>query len=466
MPDSFDWLCERLNLPVLREDERGVVLSERAQFLLGDTSYPNLGTALRALVGDAVDPSAIDRAIALAQSGTRAEFVSPTGEQVLVTPASGGRAVAVVVPAQRAQVGSVGGAAADLSAGVSHELANALGAIAGWARVAKQGRRVQEALELIEMSAESAWSAAQRMLGTMRERHDAEPQSVDLSGFVDEAARLLGPKSMAKGVRVRTSIQPGLRVRGDRGSAWSIVWNLAANAVEALSPGGTVELRLSCVGESALLVVEDNGPGMSAEQQQRAFEPYFTTKPSGTGLGLSLVKQAVADVGGSIEFKSEQSVGTRFTIGLPLAPSSGQRPTTGKRSSGVFYAEPIQQRILVVDDDLGLREMISTALGMRGADVVAVSGAEAALAQQGPFAVAIVDLLLPDMRGDALLAKLRAAGLAELGILVTGTELPAQLAARGEPDVVLRKPFELEELFEALASVLSHAPTDRSSAAS
>jgi CheY-like chemotaxis protein len=140
------------------------------------------------------------------------------------------------------------------------------------------------------------------------------------------------------------------------------------------------------------------------------------------------------------------------------------RQPNSKRSSGVFYAEPIQQRILVVDDDLGLREMISTALGMRGADVVAVGNAEAALAQQGPFAVAIVDLLLPDMRGDALIGQLRSAGIAELGILVTGTELPAQLAARGKPDVVLRKPFELEELFEALASVLGNQSADRSAA--
>jgi CheY-like chemotaxis protein len=375
-----------------------------------------------------------------------------------LTPVGEGRARAVILPPQ-AVAGThdaePGRATADMAAGVSHELANALGAIAGWARLAKQGRRVHEALDLIEMSAESAWSAARRMLGNTRERENAEPQSVDLSAFVDEAARLLAPKSMAKDVRVRTAIEPGLRVRGDRGSAWSIVWNLAANAVEALSAGGTVELRLSSTHDSALLVVEDDGPGMTQEQQQRAFEPYFTTKPTGTGLGLALVKQAVNDVGGSIELKSELGVGTRFTVALPLAATSGQRQPSAKRSSGVFYAEPLHQRVLVVDDDLGLREMISTALGMRGADVVAVGSAEAALMQQGPFAVVIVDLLLPDMRGDALLARLRHAGIAEIGILVTGTELPAHPATDGTPDVLLRKPFELEELFEGLAAALS-----------
>jgi signal transduction histidine kinase len=457
MPDPIDWFCDRLGLAVLVEDDAGVTVTGSARGRLGGARYPNLVTALRQLIDEAVDPAAVERAIAFARTGTPNELIAPSGARVLLTPAAEGRARAVVLPAGFApKLGESAPqrASAETAAGVSHELANALGAIAGWARLAKQGRRVQEALDLIEMSAESAWTAARRMLGNAHERQDAEPQSVDLSAFVDEAARLLAPKSMAKGVRVRTAIEPGLRVRGDRGSAWSIVWNLAANAVEALSAGGTVELRLSSTREAALLVIEDDGPGMNENQRQRAFEPYFTTKATGTGLGLALVKQAVHDVGGSIDLESEVDRGTRFTVALPLAESSGQRQPSAKRSSGVFYAEPLHQRILVVDDDLGLREMISTALGMRGAEVVAVGSAEAALAQQGPFAVAIVDLLLPDMHGDALLARLRRGGITDLGILVTGTELPAHPAADGTPDVLLRKPFELEELFEGLASVL------------
>jgi signal transduction histidine kinase len=458
MPDYTDWLCDRLGLSVLTEHAEGVSAAGPARAVLGDARYPNFGMALRNLIDESVDPGAVERAIGLARTGTPNELIAPNGERVLFTPAGAGRARATLLPARLRE--DPGGAAArtanaDVNAGVSHELANALGAIAGWARLAKQGRRVQEALDLIEMSADSAWSAARRVLGSRRDQHEAEPQSVDLSAFVDEAARLLAPKSMAKAVRVRTAIEPGLRVRGDRGSAWSIVWNLAANAVEALSAGGTVELRLTSTGDSALLVVEDDGPGMTEEQQRRAFEPYFTTKATGTGLGLALVKQAVGDVGGSIELESTFGVGTRFTVALPLAVAAGgARQPSAKRSSGVFYAEPLHQRILVVDDDLGLREMISTALGMRGADVIAVGSAEEALAQPGTFAVAIVDLLLPDMRGDALLARLRQAGTTELGILVTGTELPAQPAADGKPDVLLRKPFELEELFEGLSSVL------------
>jgi CheY-like chemotaxis protein len=203
---------------------------------------------------------------------------------------------------------------------------------------------------------------------------------------------------------------------------------------------------------------------MSPEQQQRAFEPYFTTKATGTGLGLSVVKQAVSELGGRIELKSEPGLGTRFTVVLPRVGSQSQRPAQTKRSSGVFYAEPLYQRVLVVDDDLGLREMVSTALSMRGAEVVAVGTAEEALAQRGRFGVVIIDLLLGEMRGDALLAALRQSGLARLGLLMTGAEIPDALAPGGTPEAALRKPFELEELFDTLADVLKRAAERRSAA--
>jgi two-component system, OmpR family, response regulator len=122
----------------------------------------------------------------------------------------------------------------------------------------------------------------------------------------------------------------------------------------------------------------------------------------------------------------------------------------------------LYQRVLVVDDDLGLREMVSTALSMRGAEVVAVGTAEEALAQRGRFGVVIIDLLLGEMRGDALLAALRQSGLARLGLLMTGAEIPDALAPGGTPEAALRKPFELEELFDTLADVLKRAADRRS----
>jgi two-component system, cell cycle sensor histidine kinase and response regulator CckA len=453
MSDMDEWLSERLGLAVLWEDEQGRVAGNRpARELLGRSHFRGLGPELAELLGPDRD---LEAELARARAGSPVELEGGGRQRVLLTRRTGGGAMAVMPPPRSAPTELQAG---DLAAGVSHELANALAAIAGWARLAKQGRRVQEALGLIQMSAESAWSAAQRLLRD--QRSPGEPETIDLSAFVDEAARLLAPKAMAKHVQVRTVIEPELHVFGNRGSAWSIVWNLALNAIEALPPGGSVELRLTGNDDAAILVVEDDGPGMDPEQRQRAFEPYFTTKESGTGLGLPMVRRAVDQVGGTIELDSGAGQGTRFTVAMPRAEGPGH-VAEDKHKSGVFYTQPLDQRILVVEDDLGLREMIATALGMRGADVVAVESAEAALAQRAPFAIAIIDLLLPGMRGDMVLARLREAGLVQCGVLMTGTDLPAGLSGTGQPDFLLRKPFELEDLFEGVAAALTSDPSAR-----
>jgi two-component system cell cycle sensor histidine kinase/response regulator CckA len=454
----LDWVAETLGLAVLREGERGEVQCNRAaQTLLGAPTCPSLVMALEQVLGPELRGSALLDALARARRGERVELLGRDDARALLSAHRPGRAQLVVARGAAAAARN-----ADLAANVSHELANALGAIAGWARLAREGERVGEALELIEKSADSAWHAARKLLDDVGGTRRRTAEVIDLSTFVEDAAKLLAPKAAAKSVEVKTRVEPGVRIRGDRGAAWSIVWNLAANAVEALSRGGTVELRLSARGDHALLAVEDDGPGMSPEQRLRAFEPYFTTKPSGTGLGLALVKRAVGELEGEIELHTHVGLGTRFNITFPLAVGQaqpGRRNAGAKRSSGVYYAETLSGRILVVDDDPSLREMIAAALAMRGAEVVAVGSPEAALAEPGPFAVAVVDLRLPELTGDVLAARLRAAGTVHRVLLITGMEPPEHFAPGGEPNAVLRKPFELEDLFEQLTHLLPSRPS-------
>lgn len=465
--DLVGWLCERIGLPVLREDAAGKLRANAAaEEAVGADPSSGLVATLARLTAHQPDEAQLARAIEAARDGSPQQLEGHNGQQVLVLADARGTLTAVVVPGEFRQQALLErrAASADITAGVSHELANALGAIAGWARLAKEGHRVNEALDLIEKSANNAWSAARRVLTDVSHGPSEAEGPVELSELVDEAARLLAPKAAAKGVQIDTRITPNLRVIADRAAAWSIVWNLAVNAVEALSRGGHLELRLARdAGGDVALLVSDDGPGMTEEQASRAFEPYFTTKRTGTGLGLAKVKEAVDGVGGAIELRSARGTGTRFSVRLPAAPTDSRRPN-GKRSSGVFYAEPVDRRVLVVDDDAGLREMIATALSMRGAEVVCVPDAASALAQAGPFALAIVDLLLPGMRGDELLSKLKRAGVVSKGMIASGTELPDKLAEGGAPDGVLRKPFALEDLFERLSELLE-SDDDRASAA-
>jgi len=457
----IDWFCSNLGLPLIEETSGETLrLNGAARDVLGAGTFVSIAAALGPLLGDTTTAATLETKLQAARHGEPSEITLADGLRALLVPADPGYASVMLAPQ-----GALDGLAlqrralaTDRSARISHELANALGAIAGWARLAKEGARVDEALDLIEKSANDAWAAARAVLGEVSGQvaHAPNAQVIDLSQFTEDAARLLLPKALKKQVSIRTLIQPGLYVAGDRSSAWAIVWNLASNAIEALPAGGTVCLQLTEAGENVRLDISDDGPGMSSDVRARVFEPYFTTKRSGTGLGLSLVKQAVNGLGGEIQLESEPEQGTRFIVQLPRARATASVPPKRyvKRESGVYAAEAVSGRILVVDDDLSLREMIGTALQMRGAEVELASNLDEALRARGPFQLAVVDYLLGDQRGDSVLSALRQHGSIERGLLVTGTEVPRKLTFGGEPDAVLRKPFELNDLFEVVSELL------------
>jgi signal transduction histidine kinase/CheY-like chemotaxis protein len=433
----LSWLLDALEAPLLSEDAVGIHLNEGARALFPQGAPNSMSAALRALPGAAPHTAALEAVVAEARGGTPGAVDLDTGARVLAFPIeNGGVAVAFARPTAARE--------REAAASASHELANALGAIAGWARLARQGTRVDEALELIERSAESAWSTARRLLGKERRRQE---RALDLSAFVEESARVLSLKAKERNVEVKLAIDPAVYVRGDRGYAWSIVSNLATNALEAVAPGGTVELRVTRQPECAVVEVVDDGPGMTAEVRSRAFERRFTTKPAGSGLGLALVKDSAERLGGRVELDSTPGRGTRVRVEWPYASA----PRAGRtRPSGIYYAGPLSARVLVVDDDDAVREMIATALRMRGAEVIAVAGVSDTLAQTEPFDLAIIDLQLGDGHGDALLARLRASGMTRRGMLVSGADAPAALLAGAAPDAVLRKPFDLDDLFALL----------------
>jgi two-component system, cell cycle sensor histidine kinase and response regulator CckA len=445
------------------QPEGGLALNGSAREMLGTGDFSSIAAALGPLVGERADIGGIELSLSNARKGESTQLDLVDGLRALVAPSQTqpGRACVVLVPQLALEAVELQrrALASDRAARVSHELANALGAIAGWARLAKEGARVDEALELIERSAENAWSAARTVLGEVSGQQPSatQPQLINLSEFIEEAARLIIPKALKKKITVTANIDPSLFIAGDRSSVWALVWNLATNAIEALPSGGELTLELHATDSRIRFCVSDDGPGMTTEVRARVFEPYFTTKSSGTGLGLALVKQAVLALGGYIELESQVDEGTSFLVDLPRhAPldEAVKRPSIAARSSGVFPSDGLEGRFLILDDDASLREMIATALEMRGAEVCPAASLGEALALEGPFRLAVVDFLLGDQRGDVALSRLRAAGVVDRALLVTGTDVPRKLIVGGEPDAVLRKPFELDELFERVGELL------------
>ena len=507
--DDVTWLAAELGLPTLEETASGLLASPAARELLTysdategadgvvDSDPAMLGThtqerssiirgvalneAAAVIMGIAIDHVRLLAAIAAARGGDRhSTEIGPNSAgqsfRLLATPAADAQRIRLTIaPARDAHAGE---ALVDVAAAVSHEVANAVSSIRGWAELALQGGTplvssdprgaatatvdIRDALGLIRTAARSAEQAARSMLALARgQAHQADEPLLDLSVFADELLQLLTLTARESRVTLEAVIEPGLVALASRAQLFTILFNLVKNAIEACAPGGLVRVRLQAEHGLVKVSVTDNGPGLDAAQKLHLFERYFTTKATGTGLGLSLVKRAVEASGATIEVDSEPGRGTMFRVfftraadgdasSLPgsdnaWSSDSGESDTSGQR---------LDIRVLVVDDDQALREMLATALSLRGAEVVSVRSSQEALLLGERFDIALIDMMLDDCRGDELLALLRQRGNVDAAMLVTGAVQKPRLVPGGEPDDWVRKPFEISHLVERIRRTL------------
>ncbi|HEX6245073.1 MAG TPA: ATP-binding protein, partial [Polyangiales bacterium] len=390
--NKLAWLCSELGLAAVVESERGVVANRAAMAAGCEQHPPTLEAALAALLGSTqLPPAAID-ALSRARAGEISALLLPpagwgrTAFRLVAAPWSPGSAQVVVAPesADSALELSRRASLVDVAAAVSHEVANAVGAIAGWAQLATTGGSGvsrDEALRLIGSCAHTAQEAARGMLALARGERAQEEQETQLSDFANELLALLSLTARQERVSLTSQIEPEQRVRGTRSQLFTLLWNLVKNAIEACAQGGQVHVSLRVHGARQLVMeISDTGAGMDAAEVGRIFAPYYTTKAGGTGLGLALVQKTAAELGGEVSVSSVKGRGTTFRVLLPrefrqsaVTPAEAQTPASGMAplpvGSGEYEAS-LAARVLVVDDDDALREMVRTALSLRGAEVI------------------------------------------------------------------------------------------------
>ena len=462
-------MANELRLPLLEEGEDGRVVGNiEALDRIGGALPDELSESALQLIGQG-DTEGLDANVDGARRGSEGTITPRNGMRVLAFPAGAGRAAVLISSHDNAIAESVQAkaAAADLAAGVSHEVANQLSAIAGWAQVALERpdkAPPEEALSLIEKSAHVARDATQDLLRMVRHTNH-ERTRTDLSVVVRDVARLLRPEAQSKRVKVHAAVDEANWVEGKRSQLFSIVWNLAHNAVQMLPGGGEVSIHARPRGSLVELEVRDNGPGMSEAQQQRVFEPYFTTRTEGTGLGLSIVRGTVESLGGRIRLDTSPGHGAKFRIQLPEAGVKRESLLVPKptRISRVMQPDQAEQaHVLVVEDDEGVRGLISTTLALTGVTSTCVGTAADALACEGPFSAALVDLTLPDERGDILLGKLRKMGLVTRAAIMSGAPPPDDADPDGHPERWLRKPFDPSDLLTTIRELVEPDEAARS----
>ncbi len=147
---------------------------------------------------------------------------------------------------------------------------------------------------------------------------EAKPEVLDLNRVVQHLVEFYRAEMEKRSLSCNVELEERpVRVRVDENQIVRVIHNLIKNAIDATPSGGRIDLRTSIAGDECEIHVFDNGPGVSADLRQKIFEPFFSTKSQGTGLGLATSQQAVMQMGGRLVFVADDEAGAHFCIGLP-----------------------------------------------------------------------------------------------------------------------------------------------------
>jgi signal transduction histidine kinase/ActR/RegA family two-component response regulator len=375
-----------------------------------------------------------------------------------------------------------------LAGGIAHDVNNVLQAVASGARLIRRRpddpEQIRRLAGMVLEATERGAAVARRLLAFARQG-ELRAADVDAAAMLEDLREVLG-HTLGAGVTVRTESAANLPpLRADKGQLETVLVNLATNARDAMVPqgGGVLTLRAApeavtqgarqasglLPGAYVRVTVADTGTGMDAATLARASEPFFTTKPagSGTGLGLAMAKGFAEQSGGGMAIESSPGAGTTVTLWLPRSEAQAGEVAPPPEDAQPMAADTPPPRVLLVDDEALVRQGLAAELAARGWIVQEAADAQEALrlldSVAQPIDLLVTDLAMPGMNGLDLLRRVRQRrpGLPCVlltGLVGDGAAAHAALAEalRDGPFALLRKPFDSRDLV-ARAEALIHA---------
>ncbi len=353
-----------------------------------------------------------------------------------------------------------------LVAGVAHDFKNLLSAVLGNLNLAEHSIEDLEKLPSLLASATKAAEKAQALAESllMYATHGVviDAPSADVAALIKDTAQFT---LAGTGAALELTIPASLgQITLGSVAFTQVLQNLLVNALQAMNGQGLITLEAASTHNPnnlspdpyLQLTITDTGPGIEASQLPHLFESGFTTKKTGHGLGLAQVKALIEDQGGHIEASSQPGKGATFTLYLPLAPLKPNTQITQK----ALEIRKNRGRILVLDDDILLRELAGEMLNALGYEAETVGKGEDALSRYqearetgAPFSSVILDLSVPGaLDGKAVLDRLKAYDPKVNAILSTGhthNPLVKAFQKNGFSGCVL-KPYKLDDLSQAL----------------
>ena len=358
-----------------------------------------------------------------------------------------------------------------LAGGVAHDLNNLLTPILGYSEMlmdTEEHENRKSPLKEILKAGKSARRLVNQLLAFGRRQY-LELKTIDLNSIlIDHSALLRSAVRENIVLDVKLSDKP-VPVQGDESKLEQVLMNLVVNAGEAMPGGGELLVETGILefagdesaeelsGECAVLYVADTGTGLSRQEVERIFDPFYTTKgDSGTGLGLSTVYGIVKQHGGTVQVTSKKGVGTTFRVILPLSHELPVSPSAAEGSSG----EPAGELIMVVEDSVAAREFTETALDNLGYKTVsAVSGDDALeMLSHGNIkpSLLITDVIMPGMAVGEFRRKACeiVPGLRVIYMSGYSGDVIFDSDETGKSIPFLQKPFTLGELSKAVRASL------------
>lgn len=360
-----------------------------------------------------------------------------------------------------------------LAGGIAHDFNNLLMGIQGYVSLmlldVPPGTKFYERLKAVERQIASGADLTRQLLGFARGGR-YELKKTDLNALLGTALAIFA--RTRKEIRIHENFTPGVwTVEVDRGQMEQVFMNLFVNAWQAMPSGGDLYVETGNVriegdhrspyeiktGPYVKIAVKDTGIGMDEETKKRIFEPFFTTREMGrgTGLGLASVYGIIKGHGGFIEVVSEKGVGTTFFIYLPAVggEAAQEQDGDGAISQG-------GETVLVIDDEEAVRDVTAQMLNRLGYRVLVASGGREGLSMfQSEYEhidLVLLDMVMPDMGGVEVLARLKAFDPRVQVILASGYSIEEQnkdILAGGARSFI-QKPYRLAELSKKIREVL------------
>lgn len=363
-----------------------------------------------------------------------------------------------------------------MAGGIAHDFNNLLGAIRGNVELAQSTlddrAATRDALEQIGVASHRAAELTRQMLAYAG-RASLRRELVDLRQVLLDIVPLVRA-SQSKLITIRVAEMPEpLWVAADPSQLSQVALNLLTNATEAIGDrAGRVDLKATVGGPPppldgepaedpttrwVCLCVEDSGEGMSGDVRARIFDPFFSTKGSGRGLGLSAVRGILRSTGGTLRVSSRVGHGSRFDVYLPAVAA----PTTVVEPPSITPSRKRKGTVLIVDDEEALRRVTRRVVEMVGLRVIEAAdgalGLERFREYGSAISLVVLDLTMPGMGGMELLAEIRKAE-PELPVIIASGYDRADELASASPDPYtrfLQKPFGIFVLREMINELLA-----------